>query len=157
MGSIAPSSPNSGPPGSQVIVTKTWAFRAMHPQGRATFGLIPRACGPRHEVDYDIVDGENVSGPTLGWNFGDGHLNHEQLIDALQEVCQFAPGELRVIMLESQPMLRPSQQYRLVDAATGEFERGYVRVADMTARQAWADDELPVYNTSTPQPSAVTA
>jgi uncharacterized protein YwbE len=30
-----------------------------------------------------------------------------------------------------------------VDAATGEFERGSVRVADMVTRQPWADD-LPV-------------
>jgi hypothetical protein len=28
----------------------------------------------------------------------------------------------------------------LVDAATGEFERGVVRVADMVVRQPWADD-----------------
>jgi hypothetical protein len=30
-----------------------------------------------------------------------------------------------------------------VDAATGEFERGVVQVADMVTRQPWADD-LPV-------------
>ena len=131
---------------TEVLVAKTWAFRAMHPQGRALFGLIPRACGPNHETDYDIVDGENVTGPTLGWNFGDGHLNNEQLIEALQEICHFEPGELRVIILESQPMHTGSQQYRLIDAATGEFERGYVRVADQLARQPWDVDDLPVYN-----------
>ena len=32
---------------------------------------------------------------------------------------------------------------RLVDAATGEFERGIVRVADMAMRQPW-DDTVPV-------------
>ena len=32
---------------------------------------------------------------------------------------------------------------RLVDAATGEFERGYVNVADMVTRQPW-DDTVPV-------------
>jgi hypothetical protein len=32
----------------------------------------------------------------------------------------------------------------LVDAATGEFESGYVKVADMVTRQPW-DDDVPVY------------
>lgn len=31
-----------------------------------------------------------------------------------------------------------------MDAATGEFERGYVNVADMANAQPWADD-LPVH------------
>lgn len=31
-------------------------------------------------------------------------------------------------------------RYCLVDAATGEFERGTVNVADMVTRQPWADD-----------------
>ena len=47
-------------------------------------------------------------------------------------------------MLDAQPIHRQTQQYRLVDAATGEFERGYVRVADMVTRQPWADD-VPVF------------
>jgi hypothetical protein len=32
----------------------------------------------------------------------------------------------------------------LVDAATGEFERGYVNVADMVTGQPWSDD-IPVH------------
>ncbi len=36
------------------------------------------------------------------------------------------------------------QEYRLVDAATGEFERGYVDVADMADTQPWADD-IPIH------------
>jgi hypothetical protein len=47
-------------------------------------------------------------------------------------------------MLDAQPIHRQTQQYRLVDAATGEFERGHVRVADMVTRQPWADD-VPVH------------
>ncbi|MEO8814748.1 MAG: DUF3556 domain-containing protein, partial [Mycobacterium sp.] len=51
--------------------------------------------------------------------------------------------------LDAQPIQRQTQTYRLVDAATGEFERGYVRVADMVVRQPW-DDDLPVFvNTGT--------
>jgi len=47
-------------------------------------------------------------------------------------------------MLDAQPIHRQTQQYRLVDAATGEFETRYVKVADMVIRQPWADD-VPVY------------
>jgi hypothetical protein len=36
-----------------------------------------------------------------------------------------------------------------VDAATGEFERGIVKVADMVTRQPWADD-VPVQVLSEP-------
>ena len=42
------------------------------------------------------------------------------------------------------------QQYLLVDAATGDFESGYVKVVDMVTRQPW-DDNVPVR-----RPTAVT-
>ena len=77
-----------------------------------------------------------VAGTALGWNFGDGHLHDEQLVAALQKRCHFAPGEVRVVMLEAQPFHKQTQRYRLVDAATGELERGYVEVADMVAAPA---------------------
>ena len=51
---------------------------------------------------------------------------------------------MRVILLDAQPIHKQRQEYRLVDAATGEFECGYVRVADMATRQPW-DDDLPVH------------
>ena len=44
--------------------------------------------------------------------------------------------------MESQPLGRPVQQYRIVDAATGLVEEGEVDVADMVARQPW-DGDLP--------------
>ena len=33
--------------------------------------------------DYEYVDGELVAGMVLGWNFGDGHLHSEELLQAL--------------------------------------------------------------------------
>jgi hypothetical protein len=128
---------------ADLLLHKGYAFRSMHSHGRALFALIPRAAGPAHETDYIPMDGEFIAGPTLGWNFGDGHLHNEQLIEALQERCQFAAGEVRVIALNAQSFLRPRQEYRLVDAATGEFERGYVEVSDMLGRQPW-EGEIPV-------------
>ncbi len=49
-----------------------------------------------------------------------------------------------VAMPAAQPIHTRTQRYRLVDAATGEFESGTVRVDDMVTRQPW-DDDLPVY------------
>ena len=97
-----------------------------------------------NEDDYVLTDGERVTSTAIGWNFGDGHFSNEQLVAALHKRCHFEPGEVRVVMLDAQPIHRQTQQYRLVDAATGEFERGYVRVADMVTRQPWADD-VPVH------------
>ena len=42
------------------------------------------------------------------------------------------------------PAWHTIQEYRLVDAAIGEFERGYIMVEDMVTRQPWADD-VPVH------------
>lgn len=123
-----------------------YAFRAMHTHGRALVTLMPRACAPLDDLEVTIVEGELVAGVTLGWNFGDGHFHNEQLLAALQARCQFEPGELRVIILEAQPIQRQWQRYRLVDAATGEFERGEIAVADMLAAQPW--ETLPVHVTS---------
>lgn len=122
-----------------------YAFRACHTHGRALFALIGRACGPENE-DYFVVDGEMVAGTVLGWNFGDGHLHDERLVAALQSRCRFAPGEVRIVMLEAQPFHKKTQRYRLVDAATGELERGYVEVADMVTRQP-TDLDIPVHVT----------
>ena len=100
----------------------------LHTHGRALFTLVERACGERHETDYLMLEGELVAGIVLGWNFGDGHLHGEQLAAALQERCAFEPGEVRAVMLESQPIQRQAQRYRLVDAGrTGEVERGIRR------------------------------
>ena len=78
-----------------------------------------------------------VAGVVLGYNFGDGHFHNEQLLEAVQERCEFAAGELRVVMIESQPAHVQHQHYRIHDAAEGLIEEGYVNVADMVKRQPW--------------------
>lgn len=123
------------------------AFRAMHLQGRALNGLLPRALkGEANLADYNIRDGEIIAGPLIGWNFGEGHLHNEQLLAAVQSRCHFAEGDLRVIVLEGQPIHRREQAYRIFDAKSGLIEAGYVAVADMLSRQPWPEpgDELPV-------------
>ncbi|MET3963465.1 hypothetical protein ABIE44_003399 [Marmoricola sp. OAE513] len=120
-----------------------YAFRGFHTHGRALWTLVPQACGPEHE-DYFVMDGEILAGVVLGWNFGDGHMHHEQLIEALQKRCDFQPGDVRVVILEAQPFGKDTQEYRLVDAATGELERGHVLVSEMVVRQP-TDTDLPLY------------
>lgn len=121
-----------------IMIGKLGAWRGLHTHGRAMAGLYPHAAED-HESRF-IMDGEMVAGSAIGWNFGDGHLHHEGLLAAVQERCAFAPGELRVIMFESQPIGHPIQAYRIVDAATGLVETGEVDVAEMLSRQPWQSD-----------------
>jgi hypothetical protein len=118
------------------VLGKVMAFRLMHLHGRVLAQALPRAVD-RLE-DYQWVDGELVAGIVLGWNFGDGHLHREQLLRAVQAQCGFEPGELRCIMVESQPLGRPTLHYRIVDASTGLLEEGQARVGELRARQPWA-------------------
>ncbi len=129
---------------AQIPIYLGYAFRGFNTHGRALFTLAHRAMAGQNEEDYTITDGERICSTAIGWNFGDGHMHNEQLITAMQERCRFEPGEVRVVLLDAQPIHKQAQEYRLVDAATGEFERGYVRVADMVTRQPWADD-VPVH------------
>ncbi|OBC13407.1 hypothetical protein A5784_31555 [Mycobacterium sp. 852013-50091_SCH5140682] len=130
---------------AQIPLYMGYAFRAFNTHGRALFTLAHRAMAGHNEEDYTLTDGERIVSTAIGWNFGDGHMSNEQLVAALQKRCGFEPGEVRIVMLDAQPIHRQTQRYRLVDAATGEFESGYVKVADMVTRQPWADD-VPVYD-----------
>ena len=124
---------------AEIFLTKALAFRAMHPHGRAINGLLPHAAVDGDVEAYKVREGEFLCGALVGWNFGDGHFHGKQLLDAVQEQCHFAPGELRIITLESQPIQVQTQQYKIWDAATGLVEEGEVKVADMLSRQPWLD------------------
>ena len=133
-----------GPEMAEFLLNKGLAFRSMHSHGRALNGLLPRAVD---DVEaYHVREGELIAGIALGYNFGDGHFHGEQLLSAVQERCRFAPGDLRVVMLESQPAHKTTQHYRIHDAATGLVEEGLVEVADMVGRQPWLEGswEFPV-------------
>ena len=122
---------------AEYFLEKSLAFRAMHSHGRALNALMARAVD---DVEaYDIRDGELVSGIVAGWNFGDGHFHHHQLLEAVQEQCAFEPGELRVVALEGQPAHVQRQHYRILDAATGVLEEGWVDVAEMVKRGPWLE------------------
>jgi hypothetical protein len=136
------------PETAQMYLYMGYAFRGFNSHGRALFTLAHRAMAGHNEDDYVLTDGERIVSTAIGWNFGDGHMSNEQLVAALQTRCHFEPGEVRIVMLDAQPIHHQTQNYRLVDAATGEFERGYVKVADMVTRQPW-DDDVPVHGVET--------
>jgi hypothetical protein len=143
---------------ADLLLYRGLAFRGMHSHGRALNGLLTRAVD--NLADYDVRDGELVAGVALGWNFGDGHLHDHRLLSAIQFECAYEPGQLRVITLESQPIHKPTQRYRILDAAEGLLEEGTVLVTDMVSRQPWlsADDvTIPVEVTfrATPAPTVV--
>ncbi len=117
------------------IVGKVMAFRLMHLHGRALPGLIPKTVDDL--AAYEWLDGEIVAGLALGWNFGEGHLHREELLQALQHQCGFEEGELRVIMVESQPLFQSTLHYRIHDAARGLLEHGHVDVNELCQQQPW--------------------
>lgn len=113
------------------------AFRSLHLQGRTLGLLLPRALSGRPFQEYSYVDGENVAGSVLGWNFGEGHLSTKHLLERVQEQCNFDEGELRVIMVESQPLLGSSLHWRLCDAKRGLLEQGDAPLAALATRAPW--------------------
>ena len=116
---------------------KVMAFRLMHLHGRALPTLVPKAIdGPLD--GYEWLDGEVVAGLVLGWNFGDGHLHREQLLQSVQEQCGFEEGELRCIFVEAQPLGRRTLAWRIHDAKSGLREEGELEVDALRARQPWS-------------------
>jgi hypothetical protein len=117
------------------LIGRVMAFRMMHLHGRALPHLVPKSVDSL--ADYEWLDGELIAGLVLGWNFGEGHLHQEQLLQNVQRQCGFDEGELRCIFVESQPVFGRSLAWRVVDAKSGLRERGEVAVEELRAHQAW--------------------
>ena len=92
-----------------------------------------------------MTDGERICSTAIGWNFGDGHMHNEQLIAAMQKRCHFEPGEVRVVLIDAQPI-------QTADPAIPPRRRRHrrIRIAATSmsptcvTRQPWADD-IPVH------------
>ncbi len=120
---------------AELTMQMVCAWRSMHSQGRGLYSLLFRHLD---DVDrYTIREGEFVCNTLVGWNFGDGHLHDERLIAAVQRRLGFEPGELRVMYVESQPIHKKTQSYRVIDAALGVVERGTWEVSDAVSQQPW--------------------
>ena len=118
------------------------AFRAMHLQGRILGMLFPKAIDGNRFQEYTYADGETVGGSVLGWNFGEGHMADERLLAAVQEQCGFEEGELRLICVESQPILGSSLHWRIVDAKKGLLHEGHAELSDLAKRDPWDYGEV---------------
>jgi uncharacterized membrane protein YkgB len=120
---------------AELFAQQILGWRSMHSQGR---GLLSVLVKNLPDIDQrDVREGEIVCNTLVGFNFGDGHLHNEDLISAVQDEAAFEPGELIVVWVESQPIHRKVQQYKVIDAALGVIERGTWQVADLVAEQPW--------------------
>lgn len=111
------------------------ASRYVHFGGRPLLEALPRAVDLID--DYDWLEGEVFGGSIIGWNFGDGHLNGKQLLDAIQPQCDFAEGEVRLLSVESQPLFGSTMEWKVYDAATGLVDGGATDLGPMRAVQPW--------------------
>lgn len=118
-----------------MFVQQVTAWRALHSQGRGLYLVLLRDLP---DIDSRTVREAEMSCNTIiGFNFGDGHLHNEDLIRAIQSEAQFEPGEFVVVWVESQPIHKRTQEYKVIDAALGVVERGTWNVADLVAEQPW--------------------
>jgi hypothetical protein len=120
---------------AELFAQKALGWRAMHSQGR---GLCSVLLKNLPDVDTRSVrEAEVICNTLVGFNFGDGHLHDEDLIRAVQDEAAFEPGELVIVWVESQPIHRKVQHYKVIDAALGVVERGTWKVADVVGEQPW--------------------
>jgi hypothetical protein len=126
------------PSTSEIFYQQVLAFRALHSQGRGLFSVLLRNL-PDADV-RTVREGEGVCNTLIGFNFGDGHLHDEDLVRAVQEEAHYAPGELIVVWVESQPIHRRIQHYKVIDAALGVIERGTWNPEDAVNAQPWLPD-----------------
>ncbi|CAG7621243.1 DUF3556 domain-containing protein [Rhodococcus opacus] len=121
---------------ADVVMHQLLGWRSMHSQGRALLSLMSRHLGD--DIDtYSLREAEFSCNSLVAFNFGDGHLHNEHLIAAIQRRCNFAPGEFLIAWIESQPIHKGIQEYKVIDAALGVIERGTYKVADAIAEQPW--------------------
>lgn len=124
----------------EAVLCRVQSFRLMHVHGRVLHDLIPKAVD---DIDrYTWRDGELICGVVAGWNFGDGHLHNEHLLRALQKRCQWDSGDVRVIMVDPQPIFRPHLDWKIWDAKDGQLESGRTAVDDLMDRQPYPTEPI---------------
>jgi hypothetical protein len=121
---------------AEVILNQMLAWRSMHTMGRGLNSVMMRHLG--EDIDtYALREAEFACNAIIGFNFGDGHLHDQRLIEAIQRRCRFAPGEFTVVWVESEPAFRGRQQYWVMDASIGIVEHGSWAVKDAVAELPW--------------------
>lgn len=113
----------------ELALSMSLAHRFLHIEGRPLLDALPKAVDDIEK--YEWHEGEVLGGGIIGWNFGDGHLNGMQLLESIQAQCEFEEGEVRVVMVESQPLFGRTMSWKIVDAKTGIVETGETDIASM--------------------------
>lgn len=125
-------------PVAEITLQQTIAWRSMHSQGRGLYSVMYN-----HLPDIDkwtLREAEFGCNSLIGFNFGDGHLHNEDLINAVQKQAGFEPGEWIIVWVESQAIHKNYQEYKVIDAALGVIERGTWQVADAVEAHPWLPD-----------------
>ncbi len=120
---------------AEITMQQTIGWRSMHSQGRGLFSLLIK-----HVPDLDrwtVREAEFGCNSVIGFNFGEGHLHNEDLVNAVQRRVGFEPGEWIVVWVESQAIHSKVQHYKVIDAAVGVIETGTWNVAEAVNEQPW--------------------
>jgi hypothetical protein len=120
---------------AEITLQQTIGWRSMHSQGRGLFSLLYK-----HVPGIDrwtVREAEFACNSVIGFNFGEGHLHDEDLINAVQARVGFEPGEWIVVWVESQAIHSTVQHYKVIDGALGVIETGTWNVAEAVAEQPW--------------------
>jgi hypothetical protein len=122
-------------PIAEITMQQTIGWRTMHSQARGLYSLLMH-----HVPNLDratVREAEFACNSIVGFNFGDGHFHDDDLLEAIQKRCHFEPGEFIVVWVESQPIHKPTQTYKVIDVAVGVLERGTWNVAEAVNEQPW--------------------
>jgi hypothetical protein len=124
---------------AEVVMNMMLAWRSLHSQGRGLNSVMMNHLG--EDIDtYTLREAEFSCNAIVGFNFGDGHLHNQHLINAIQRRCRFEPGEFNVVWVESEPVFSGRQKYWVMDAAVGVVERGSWEVKDAVEALNWLPD-----------------
>lgn len=124
---------------AEVILQQLLGWRSLHSQARGLNSVMMNHLG--EDIDtYTLREAEFSCNAIIGFNFGDGHLHDERMLQAIQKRCNFAPGEFMVVWVESEPIANGRQQYWVMDVAVGIVERGSWSVLDCVKEQPWLPD-----------------
>ncbi|QKT08589.1 DUF3556 domain-containing protein [Gordonia sp. X0973] len=122
---------------AEVVLSMTTGWRSLHSQGPGLMSIMRNYLGEEKFNTYRMREAEFACNSIIAFNFGEGHFHNEDLIRAIQRRCNFEPGEFLVAWVESQPIHKNYQEWKLIDAALGVVERGTYKVADSADTQPW--------------------
>jgi hypothetical protein len=121
---------------AEVVVQQVLGWRSLHSQARGLNSVMMNNLGDDIDV-YTPREGEFSCNAIVGFNFGDGHMHNQVMLEAIQKRCEFAPGEFIVVWAESEPFGNGRQQYWVWDAGVGIVERGSWSVKEAVEELNW--------------------